>query len=370
MRSLAFVLLASAVAAPLAAQGNSFYQGPTFSTGAQFKSYSFGDGAEFERASQFAIPLALVIPVNERFSIDIGSFYAMTSTSTQSGGEKSVSGLTDAQIRASYTLGRDAAVISLLVNTPTGTKFDTADAVTAGAAASNFLLFPVNSYSNGLSVTGGLGVARKVGDWGIGIAGSVRWSGEYEPYADFTDQSYEPGIEGRVRLGADRTMGEGRLRFGVTFSTFGDDVLGAGSGASTTYTPGQRFIVEGAYSWPAMGGTVSAYVWDYYRAAGADSADASTKNGENIFTAGLMARRPLSPNTTFEPAIEGRFWSFNEGAGGGKVVGIAAGLRHRLSERLTLVPSLRAEFGTLDLVGGESAGLTGIGGSVFLRVGL
>jgi hypothetical protein len=119
-----------------------------------------------------------------------------------------------------------------------------------------------------------------------------------------------------------------------------------------------------------MGGTMSAYVWDYYRAAGSDSAAASTNNGENIFTAGLMARRPLSPNTTFEPAIEGRFWSFNEGAGGGKVVGLAAGLRHRLSERLTLVPSLRAEFGSLDLVGGESSGLTGIGGSVFLRVGL
>lgn len=366
MRTLRLAAVALFVTAPLMAQGNSFYNGATLTSGAQFKSYSFGSGATFEKVSQFAVPLGAVIPVSERLSVDVGTFYAVTSTTTASTGEQSVSGLSDLQVRGSFTMGRDAAVLSLLVNLPTGAKFDIADAATAGAAASNFLLFPVNSYSNGLSVTTGLGVAKRVGEWGIGVAGSFRWSAQYAPFS--TDSvRYEPGMEGRVRIGADRTMGQGRIRFGLTYSTFGDDVFGAGSGADTKYSPGGRFVAEGSYSWPGLGGTMSAYVWDYHRSSGADTADAN--NGENILTVGVMARRPLGSMTTLEPALEGRFWSYNAGVGGGKVVALAVGLRHRFNERVSLVPTARVELGSLDLGAGESASMTGLGVSVFLRYG-
>ncbi|HET7041257.1 MAG TPA: hypothetical protein VFI13_04535, partial [Gemmatimonadales bacterium] len=205
---------------------------------------------------------------------------------------------------------------------------------------------------------------------GGGGAGSFRWSGKYSPFngSGLDSITYEPGVEGRVRIGADRTAGQGRLRFGLTYSTFGNDTYGAGAGAETKYSPGNRFIAEGSYAWPGLGGTLNAYVWDYYRQSGA--ADSTTiGNGENILTAGLSARRPLNPGTTFEPALEGRFWSYNSGAGGGTVVGLVAGLRHRMSDRLALVPAARAEFGTLRLVGGGTASLTGFGGSVFLRYG-
>ena len=293
----------------------------------------------------------------------------MTSTTRVTDGAHSVSGLTDVQFRGAYTLGRDLAVLSLVVNLPTGIKFDSADAITAGAAASNFLLFPVNSYANGLSVTGGAGVAKKLGNWGVGLAGSFRWSDKYSPYTgSLSSLSYEPGLEGKVRLGADRDLGQGRIRVGLTYSTFGDDTYGAGTGADTKYSPGNRFIAEGAYSWPGLGGTLSAYVWNYHRSAGsADTVNVS--NGENILSAGLVARRPMGTNATFEPAIEGRFWSYNKGAGGGKVVALVAGMRRRLNDQLSVVPSVRAEFGTLDLVGGTSANLTGFGASVFLRYG-
>lgn len=369
MRSLHLALIALCVAAPAAAQGNGFYDGKTVGTGLQFKTYSFGDGAQFEKASQFAIPVALVYPVSSRLSLDVGTSYAMTSTTTVTDGAHSVSGLTDVQLRSAYTLGRDLAVLSLVVNLPTGIKFDSADAITAGAAASNFLLFPVNSYANGLSVTGGAGVAKKLGDWGVGLAGSFRWSGKYSPYTgSLSTLSYEPGLEGKVRLGADRDLGQGRIRVGLTYSTFGDDTYGAGTGADTKYSPGNRFIAEGGYSWPGLGGTMSAYVWNYHRSAGA--ADTLTvSNGENILSAGLVARRPMGANATFEPALEGRSWSYNKGAGGGKVVGLVAAMRRRLNDQLSVVPSARVEFGTLDLVGGGSASLTGFGASVFLRYG-
>ena len=291
MRSLHLALIALCVAAPAAAQGNGFYDGRIVGTGLQFKTYSFGNGAQFEKASQLAIPVVLVYPVSSRLSLDVGTSYAMTSTTTVTNGAHSVSGLTDVQFRGAYTLGRDLAVLSLVVNLPTGIKFDSADAITAGAAASNFLLFPVNSYANGLSVTGGAGVAKKLGDWGIGLAGSFRWSGKYSPYTgSLSTLSYEPGLEGKVRLGADRDLGQGRIRVGLTYSTFGDDTYGAGSGADTKYSPGNRFIAEGAYSWPGLVGTVSAYLWNYHRSAGATDT-LTVSNGENILTVGLQARR-------------------------------------------------------------------------------
>lgn len=378
MRTLRLLLLVAAVATPLAAQGNGFYDARSAVTGVQFKTYSFGDGGTWEKASQVAIPLAAVIPISARLSLDVGTFYAITSTTTASDGDQSVSGLTDLQVRGAYTLGRDAAVLSLVVNVPTGVKFDGEEAITAGAAASNFLLFPVNSYSNGLSATGGVGLAKRMGDWGVGVAGSFRWNGEYRPYVDGTaiingtdtivDPTYEAGFEGKIRVGADRSLGQGRFRVGLTFSTFGDDTYGAGSGSDTKYSPGNRFIAEGSYTWPGFGGTVSAYAWNYHRSGGAtDNTDVS--NSENILTAGLMARRGVGPNTTFEPAVEGRFGSFNAGDGGGKVVALGVGLRHRVSDRISIVPNARFEIGTLDPGVGDNASLTGFGGSVFLRYG-
>ena len=121
-----------------------------------------------------------------------------------------------------------------------------------------------------------------MGEWGVGLAGSFRWSGKYSPYSGggaLDSLTYEPGMEGRVRLGADRTVGQGRIRLGLTYSTFGDDTYGVGSGADTKYSPGNRFIAEGSYNWPGFGGTLNAYVWDYYRKTGA--ADSGTS-----FTAG------------------------------------------------------------------------------------
>src|SRR5262249_17728798 len=110
MRALRLLTLGLLAAAPLAAQGNGFYDGRSGMTGALFKTYSFGSGAQFENASQFAILVAMVIPVNERLSLDLGTYYAMTSTKTTTGGSHSVSGLTDVQLRGAYTFGRDAAV--------------------------------------------------------------------------------------------------------------------------------------------------------------------------------------------------------------------------------------------------------------------
>jgi hypothetical protein len=326
-------------------------------TGIQARSYSIEDGTE---TRQFAFPLALAMPLNDRLSVDIGAYYASTESE-----DNTISGLTDTQIRASYVFGRDALVATLMVNLPTGKTQEFDQTATAGAAAANFLSFPVNAYRTGTSITGGLAAATELGSWNVGIAGSVRMSGEYEPFSD-VDTKYAPGTEARVKLGLDRLLGSSRFTFGLTFSTFGnDDFEDLGGGGSGQYQPGNRFIGEMALAFLAGNGSITGYVWDYYRA----SSDGSS-NKENILTVGASGSWPVGSRMRLEPLAEAKFWSPEEGSG--KLFGTGAALHIPVGERVTLSPSARFDFGSTQfpdppISDGSDHSITGWGFSVLLR---
>lgn len=326
-------------------------------TGMQARGYNIEDGTE---TRQFAFPLAFAMPVSERLSFDIGTYYASTESD-----DNTLSGLTDTQIRASYVFGRDALVATLMVNLPTGKTQDFDQTSTSGAAAANFLSFPVNAYRTGTSVTGGLAAATELGSWNVGIAGSVRMSGEYEPFSD-VDTKYSPGTEARLKLGLERLLGTSRLTFGLTFSTFGNDNFeDLGGGGSGEYQPGSRFIGEVAMAFLAGSGNITGYVWDYYRAA----ADGSS-NKENILALGANGSWPIGSNLRLEPLVETRFWSPEEG--NGKLFGAGAALRIPMGERFTISPAGRFDFGSTQfpdppISDGSDHDITGWGFSVLLR---
>ena len=356
MRSVLITLGALLIAGRAGAQEN-LVTSKSVITGVQARSYHIEDGTE---TRQFAFPLAFVMPVADRLSIDIGAYYA----STESEGN-TLSGLTDTQIRASYVFGRDALVATLMVNLPTGKTQEFDELGASGAAAANFLSFPVNTYRTGTSVTGGLAAATELGKWNVGIAGSVRMSGEYEPFSD-VDTKYSPGTEARIKLGLDRLIGSSRLNVGFTFSTFGnDDFQGLSSGGSGQYQPGNRFIGEVALAFLAGNGSITGYIWDYYRAAAEGSS-----NQENILTLGASGSWPVGSNMRLEPLIESKFWS-PEG-GNGRLFGAGAGLRIPLGERFTVSPAGRFDFGSTKFLpppvgDGLDHNITGWGFSVLLR---
>ncbi|MGH7658875.1 MAG: hypothetical protein ACREL6_11635, partial [Gemmatimonadales bacterium] len=207
--AVAFALIApcSPLLAPsVGAQG--LYQDREFAAGVQARTYSF-DNLGTESISQVALPVAVIFPVTTRFSIDIGGAWARTTVAPEGAPEQSFSGFTDTQIRAAYVFGRDAVVATLLMNLPTGEETTSlSEFAVAGAASSSFLSFPVPTYGTGTSMTGGLAAALPAGAWNFGLAGSLRISSSYEPFTgqgeDFT---YDPGVEGRVRVGVDRLVG-------------------------------------------------------------------------------------------------------------------------------------------------------------------
>lgn len=366
LRAAGAALLTALIPALAAAQTNLYPAGSAVA-GVEVRQYGFDSKFGVDHIRQVAVPFAVAVPLGRRFSFDVGTWYASTSVKTGAGTE-TFSSLTDTQLRLAYVLGNDALVASVVLNLPTGKETTTqAQFGTAAGASSNFLLFPVNTYGSAFSVTPGLAAATSLGDWNVGISGSLRWTGEYEPFNDGSDPDlkYQPGIEGRIRLGLDRLVGRSRFTIGGTFSTFSNDELTPGTGASATYSPGNRFLIDASLVTPAGNGNLSIYAWNYHRLE-SNSSVGGVGGKENVLTGGLAGSFPLSPKLSVEPMAEARLWSPETGKG--SLFGAGSGLRIQLSPALAFIPSARFDVGSIRLTDdGSSSSIFGWDAAGMLR---
>ncbi len=365
MRALHVTVAAALLAAPLAtnAQGLGDVAGAAFP---QYSTVKIGSGTTAKTVSQVSMPVVLVLPLGERFNIDLATAYATSDVKVNGASVSSISGLTDTQVRANYTLGNDAVVFTLGANLPTGQykiAEDKADA--AGQIGNDFLIFPISSYGSGFSATGGVAFARPVGDWNVGVAGSFRKSTKFDAFSGTgTSGSQEtltftPADEVRARIGADRYVGNGRLNLGLTFSTFGSDVL-----ANTSYATGDRYIAQASLYYPVGGTDVWLSGWGLYRAKGQQyGGDAPPETVLN----GSVSLGFHYGDILIEPSLEGRNWQVDGFNAGGLFNG---GLRVRYAAGpVTLIPSFTYQYGKLyPLGGGNSIDLTGWRTSLTFRV--
>lgn len=344
---LGFVAIALALVAggSAAAQGtNALYPTASALTGFDYQRYGFDKGYQVQDAAQWSIPFVFVAPLGRQASIDLTTYYAHTEVTTS--GTQSLSGLTDTQLRLLYTIGRQRAVASLMLNLPTGQhSFTTTQFPVSSAISSNYLSFPVTSLGLGFGVTSGLAYATPAGSWNLGLAGSLRYQVSYRPFTADTFK-YTPGLEGRLRVGADRLVGErGRFLFGLTYSTFSTDQFsGTGAFVNGWYDPGSRFITDlgYAYSWGNTALTLG--VWDYYRLAGTANDTSSIDTKENVFNTELRLSRQLSPRFTVEPFVSFRQWNPAD-VRGGKLWTFGANARLGLSDQFSGIVTARIGTG-------------------------
>lgn len=365
-RATAWALALASLALPHPARAQYVPEPGAVSTGAEARYYRFGQDLGVKSLGQVAIPLAIVFPVG-RVTIDAGAWLAATTLTRLDGYRETVSGLTDTQIRAAWVLGSDAVVLTAMVNLPTGAdNLTAAEYAVLSAASSSFLAFPVNAYGSGASATLGVAGAVRSGAWNLGLAASARLSDDFTPFKDADGRfTYKSGLEARARVGADRLVGNGKLAFGLTYSTFSDDEFATGSGATGVYRPGRRFIGEASYTTLVGGATVTGYLWDFYRNSG-DSAGFSVRNHENLFAAGIAGRIPMNPTVNLEPGAEVRF--SNPAEGSAVLLELSAAARIRLSSRYTLIPVARVDMGRLvEPAPGYGHAIRGGGLSLFLR---
>jgi len=368
MRSLALLGLLFAV--PAAAQ-SPIYPSASGGTGVLGRTYIFAGSTGLSHASQLVVPVFAGMPIGRQFFVDVTSNYAFTEVEGTNGVVERLDGLTDTQLRGTLTLGRDVAVLSVSVNLPTGVATVEQNQLTVlGNTAQTFLPFAVASYGAGFGATSGLALARPFGAWNLGLAGAVRYLDGYRPIAGVSGK-YKPGVEGRVRLGADRLLGErSRLTLGVTWSNFGtDEFSGQIQSGGYSYRPGARFIAEASLARQVGRSTIQGYGWAYFRQDGRTSDDtgSSLSGAENLYNLGLMLHSPIGATVVLDPGLDIRVW-YPNGNYAGYLVVLKAGARFRLGELWSLAPGVAWGDGWTTTSQGSGT-VTGWSANLMLRIG-
>ena len=360
-------LVRSAAALALLAPAPLLAQGPTGITGVEARGVTYQSGFVVKSVSEVTIPFVLLYPVNPRLSFDIGGRWA---TATRKGLDTTatISGLTDIQARGVYQIVPDLVALTVSANLPTGkSNLVGGQLLTAGAIASDLLPYPVANFGSGFNLTSGLALALPVGGLALGVAGSYRVNGSFTT----GDSSYKAGGEFRVRVGADRLIGQGRLSFGFTFSSFGDDNLGS----SPIFQSGKRYIGQGSWSFPIGNAGLQVYAWDMYRAPGSQLLGVvQSTQKSNVLAFGSAASVQLGPNM-LRPQIEFRIHTLGDSslASAGKLLSLGVQYEMALGGRIALLPSVRFDTGSVNALGangnpsGQSYSFMGWNAGLLLR---
>lgn len=358
----AFLAAAALLAAALPARAQSRVDAQA---GAEFRTVSYGPGLGYSSLKEFAVPVGFAFPVGSRLSLDAGTYYVSAQLTDATGSQQTINGLTDVIIRGNYQLKQDVAVFTFAVSLPTGQKtLNGSQRQISSAMATDLIPYPVTNFGTGFSVTSGLAWATPVGPWALGLAGSFRYNASYQALAD-TNLTLKPGAEMRLRLGADRIVGQGRLSLGLTYSTFANDEFG-----SQSQSPGTRLIPQFSWSTPlGLNNSLVFYGWDVYRNVD-ESAQINAGVKQNTIALGAMASLKSGARNSLRPQLELRKgW---QGPGGlhnqGTLVGLALRYQMATSERMTVTPGLRLDLGSVATTqGNPDASVTGLSFSLTAR---
>ena len=355
---IAATLMASALARAQSGFETNLRAGP------QFVRYELG-GPVNETISQLAVPIFVVVPVSSALTVDVGTAYAWSRVepSSGAGGQRStISGLTDTQVRANVILGSDFVVLTAGLNLPTGQSTAALDEqLAAFRIGSDFLAFPISSFGTGFGMTGGIAIARPLGIWNVGAGGSVRHSGSYEPIEDNSGvrPRFQPGNEYRLRIGADRPFGTGRVALAATMSKFGDDDI-----SGSIYNTGDRYVLQGGFTNRVRGADVILDAWSMYRTSG--TIYTGERVGPETITNLLIGVGFRTRAGVLEPSLEARSWQ-QENAGASVLATL--GVRYNVSlGAFAVTPSVGYTTGRFAAVS-QSANLSGVRGAVAIRVG-
>lgn len=370
-RAALMAVAAASLPAAALAQGDLPVGSVRVLSGFEVRGLSFDAGLGLKSASEIAIPFGMMWTASRRLAVDLGVRYASASRTPETAGQSkaTIAGLTDAQIRGVYQVVPDVVVFTVAANLPTGkTKLTGDELLAAGVVASELIPFPVSSFGSGANVTTGLAVAVPLAGWAVGVGGSYRLTAGYTPLATI-DSSYKPGGELRIRVGADRVVGQGRVSLGFTFSSFAEDEFGG----SRLFQPGKRYITQGSWSFPIGNLGLALYAWDLYRNAGTLVVGGGATAKQNVVTGGVVASIQTG-RSVLRPQLEYRLQSVRDnGAGGwttaGHLLSVSARYQVALSDRFALLPAARFDTGNIGS-GGSTFGFTGWGVSVGLRATL
>jgi hypothetical protein len=320
-------LLAVLAVAPVSAQYS-------IGTGVEYQSFDFDDGLGADRAQLLLVPVAgrFVLPSVEGLSLDVYSAWAEGRVQVENQVLK-LSGPVDTGVRAAYQVTA-WGLITLGANIPTGnSQHDSEEALVASVMSADLFGFREATWGRGFAVTSSAAVARQVSGFGLGLAVSYSLRSAFNPTADdnpatTADESaleYQPGSEGRVRVGVDRNFGNSTLTLGATFINYTEDQ----ADGRNLFQAGNRLRFDGSYAFRVGGGVWTVYAADLIRQNGDLSLAVLDTSGDttgvaltqtpsqNLLLGGVTGHVSLGGGFVFRPHLDGRLL-MREAEGGSK----------------------------------------------------
>ena len=199
--------------------------------------------------SEVSFPTMIYYPVNRALSLSIRGnqasiIHVYDNNLPIVGGEKNaLSGLTDAQLSASYHLENANLVFNLGLNLPSGKKELTANEFsTSSQIAYSYFNFQVPGFGQGLNVSPGISWAAPVSDnLVLGLGATYQLKGGFKPLEDMTD-NYDPGDEILITGGFDIKLAPTTtFAVDVIYTTYGEDKMGS----QTVFGSGDKIMVSG-----------------------------------------------------------------------------------------------------------------------------
>jgi hypothetical protein len=373
-------LLALAAVLPTAAAA----QGPGWLAGAgvSYETYHFGDAqtAGVESLSLLTIPLAAQVQVGRVVSVGLDGNYARGSLTDAAGATSTLSGFTDSELTLSVPIVRGGTAVTFtgMAILPTGKSTQTAaEATVAGAMAAELLPFRITNWGSGGGAALAASVAQRFGEMGLGASVGYRATSEFEPL-DGESFGYRPGNELRVRVAADRTIGESRkASLALTMFRYGNDRFDG----QNLFQSGTRLQALASYAFPVgYGNSAVLYAGALHRSAGSvlttfpgGSVDPNAPS-QTLLLFGGGARAP-SRLGVLVPSTDLRLFRREDGIGQGYLFGLGLGLELPLARAadgtpaVTLIPSLKGRLGNLMMAEDASTGVTGAELGLTLRFG-
>jgi hypothetical protein len=324
-------------------------------TGVHFQSFTFAspDSVNIKRVSLLTIPVAARAQLAHNVDLSVDAAFA-TATLTRPGGPpEKLSGLTDTDVRLTYSLAADRVRLSAIGLLPTGKSELTAvEMDLAGVVAADLLPFAISHWGSG----GGLGMNAAFAlplneTTSFGVSGGYVVAREYSPLSQSTF-AYRPGNQLQFRGVADRTFGSSaKASLQVTYMHFGQDQ----SAGANLYQAGDRLQGVGSLAF-ATGATGTGIVYLGYlrRQRGEYTSVVTMTPAQDLVYGGTAFRQPVG-RAVLVPSIEIRVLGNEAGLDQGGNISGGAELELNVG-RLVLVPSARVGFGTLTVSAGQKSG--------------
>jgi hypothetical protein len=362
-------------AGPLEAQTLGYSGG----AGASFESYTFSEPEAIgvRRLSLCTLPFGTRLQAAPRLSFEVTGAFAQGGLTRDDGSSATISGVTDTELRGSFTLLPGVMTISITGLLPTGRATQRGDeAEVAGRIASELLPFRITNWGSG----GGIGIATIVAipvqGFGVGVSAGYTVAREFQPLESPSEQDavagewhYRPGNTFRLQLGVDRTLGRAtKATLLLGLQQHAADAAGSSGTRENVYRPGDRYQAIGSLAY-AAGRTASAvsYLGVQHRNAGTFMVESMRVPAQKLILAGTQVRLPTGRGVLL-PGVDARLFRRADGRNQGYLAGIGAAAEWPLGG-LIVIPNARGWFGKMNFWEGNEAAVWGSDLGVTVRLG-